>query len=262
MLEAALSLPVRQHDDGSRRGMYDLDVLLPDATVAAVEVTAAADGEAIALWNLVNGRDERWIAPDLRGGWFVELEPAARAKAILRDLPALLGELEARGIRELDVKYRRHHLSDLEREARRLRLTRAGQGGTDYAGSIYLTIDLPLERTGGMVPATGAPLAEWLGEFLAAAERADVRAKLAASEAAQRHVVVVVPGFTPAPFEVVDLLMRPSPPLPPASPPLPEEITHVWVASTWQGASGIRWSPEGGWDLFATGIEGRADATA
>lgn len=262
MIQGTLARPVRQHDDGSAPGMHDLDIVLADGSLAAVEVTAAADGEAIALWNLVNGRDERWIETGLRGGWFVELDPTARARAVLRDLPRLLGDLESRGIGQLDVSHRRHDLSDLEREAQRLRVNRAGQGATEFPGSIYPTIDLPLERTGGAVPTTGDPLAAWLSEFLAADARSDVRAKLTRSAAAQRHAFVIVPGFTPAPFPVVDLLMRAAPPLPTAPPALPPEVTHLWVASTWARAAGVRWSPEGGWALFDTGVEDRADATA
>lgn len=44
--------------------------MLGNGVRAAVEVTAAADGEAIALWNLLNGRGDRWIEqPWWADGW-------------------------------------------------------------------------------------------------------------------------------------------------------------------------------------------------
>jgi hypothetical protein len=60
-------------------------------------VTSAAEEDAIELWNLVNGRDERWIVPGLGGGWMVTLEPTARAKRVMAELPAVLLDLEVQG---------------------------------------------------------------------------------------------------------------------------------------------------------------------
>lgn len=262
MVECALGLPVTQHDDGSRRGMHDLDIALPDGKRAAVEVTAAADGESIALWNLINGRDEPWQVSGMRGGWFVQLAPNARARQVLRELPTLLATLEREGIREIEVGFRRRNLTVFEDAAQGLRVNRAGQGDTSLPGSIYVTIDEPLERTGGVVPITGEPLAEWIIEFLSAPERADVRAKLALAGALERHAFVLVPGFTPAPFAVVDLLMRENAPLPIRAPQVMTEVTHVWVASTWTSGHGVRWSPGSGWSRFAKRLEDRSRASA
>lgn len=100
MMSHALGLPVVQHDDGSSEGMHDLEVLY-DGETAAVEVTSAADGESIALWNLMNGRNERWVVDELQGGWMVSLEPSARAKRLKTELPRLLRELEISGLTEL-----------------------------------------------------------------------------------------------------------------------------------------------------------------
>lgn len=98
----ALGVEVVQHDDGSRDGMHDLDIVRPDRR-DAVEVTAAADAESIQLWKLVNDRDDRWIVPTIEGGWNVTLEPAARAKRILSELPDLLAQVSAAGCWSIDV---------------------------------------------------------------------------------------------------------------------------------------------------------------
>src|SRR5439155_5914361 len=53
----------RSYDDGSRPGMYDLDLSCSGQRVGAVEITTDADPAAIQLWKLMNGRDDRWIEP-------------------------------------------------------------------------------------------------------------------------------------------------------------------------------------------------------
>ena len=122
---------------------------------------------------------------------------------------------------------------------------------TDFPGSIYVMIDLPSERTGGMVPHNGDPLAEWLGEFLSGDELGDVRGKLDRSGLAERHAVVFVPGLSIAPFPVVDLLFGSDAPHPEVAPSLPEEITHVWAFSSWTSGQAFHWSPSNGWTAFA-----------
>lgn len=101
VIEKALGLPVRQHDDGSAPSMHDLDIVYPNERAGAVEITAAADPTTIELWNLMNGSDERWLEAGVRGGWMVSVFPNARAKTLKSELPALLAELERREIGEL-----------------------------------------------------------------------------------------------------------------------------------------------------------------
>lgn len=67
MISHALGIPVEQHDDGSRPGMHDLDIVHDDVTRAAVEVTAAADAASIELWNLMNGAHRRWQVGGVTG---------------------------------------------------------------------------------------------------------------------------------------------------------------------------------------------------
>ena len=248
MMTHALGVPVLQHDDGSLVRMHDLDVVY-DGESAAVEVTSAADGESIALWNLMNGRNERWVVDELQGGWMVSLEPSARAKRLKAELPRLLGELEASDLTELRPRRAsvRGHLAEMARE---LGVASAGQSGTDFPGSIYITIKLPTERAGGFVADTGDALAIWVAEFLNAPKRRDVLDKLAGSGSSARHAFIILPGFAEAPFGVTDLLMRDGAPLPLVGPQLPEEVTHVWLVSGWASGRGFRWCRASGWDFF------------
>jgi hypothetical protein len=259
MIAAAIGGDVRQHDDGSADGQYDLDIFRPGKAPAAAELVSAADRDSIELWKLMNGGDGRWLDPALRGGWLVTVTPTARAKRLRAELPGLLAELEAAGI----AAWRTTPWSEdqLDRRAEELQITSSYQSDTHFAGSIYITIELPAERSGGAVPDTGDELAKWVGAFLHDPAVADVRLKLARSGAEERHAVVILPGFSTAPFPVVDILMRGGAPLPTRAPDLPDEISHVWAVSSWTSGDGMRWGPDIGWTRFAKSLgEGSSDA--
>lgn len=248
MISQALGIPVEQHDDGSRPGMHDLDIVYDDVTRAAVEVTAAADAASIELWNLMNGAHRRWQVEGLKGGWMVSLDPLARANRLRNELPSLLMQLERLEIRQL--RPRRHRDGPFDAVGRDLGIVHASQGDTDYPGSIYVTLSLLHERSGGFVSESGDALASWIGEFLRDQDQHDVLGKLSRSGAEDRHAFVFLPGFSVAPFSASDLLMRDDAPLPTASPQLPREVTHVWAVSTWTSGAGFRWSPSDGWTKF------------
>jgi len=256
MIEAALGESVRQHDDGSQAGMHDLDILYTDGRSAAVEVTAAADADCIELWKLVTGAEERWVVPGLQGGWTVVLQPTSRAGRLRKELPDLLGRLEAAGRVSVEAVPRNRRPRDtFADQAGRLGVRRASQGDTAFPGAIYPTIEQPAERTGGIVDPSGSAINPWIRDFLAAPGQADVLAKLRRSNASERHVFVILPGFTTAPFGVVDMLWRHDGAVPVSSPLLPPEVSRVWLASTWRTGSGLRWDPCEGWQRFDTSIE-------
>ncbi|MFK5584155.1 hypothetical protein [Serinicoccus sp. LYQ131] len=256
-IAATLGLRVEPHDDGSRPGMHDLNILAVGGRSAAVEVTAAADPVSIQLWKLVNGRDERWTVPSLRGGWMLQLEPTARAKRLLKDLPAFLEELEGREITEIPRQRRRHEgPKSLEGRARALGIVSGNQSSTDFPGSIYLTIEQSPERTGGVVDSTGSAVPRWVRDFLLDPHQSDVLGKLERSGASERHAFILVPGFSIAPFGVVDMLWRDDrSAVPTTRPHLPEPVTHVWLMAFWTVGSGLRWSPDSGWERFERHFE-------
>jgi hypothetical protein len=244
----ALRVPVVQHDDGTVDGMHDLDVVYPDRPCAAVEVTTAADGESIALWNLLNGGG-RWIEPTLSGGWTVSLLPTARAKRVRKELPPLLEMLERSGIKEFHLGHFRADPA-LVQLAGDLGVSDLYQSDTNFPGSIYPTVELGSDRSGGMVAETGEALGTWVGEFLLGDQRSDVREKLLRSGAEERHAFVIVPSFARVGFSVMELLMRDDAPLPEAPPALPVEVNRLWATSSWSSARGMRWSPDQGWSYF------------
>lgn len=237
MVSAALGVAVHQHDDGSRNGMHDLDAMLPSGS-AAVEVTACADGDAIETWNVMNGGDGYWNIPGISRQWTVVVLPSARVKTLSRVLPAILTEAERTGV-------------FVEAELTALGVVRLHPFDGDHPGRAYLTISLPAERSGGVVPESGDHVALWVGGWLRQPEQSDVLRKLASSGASERHVFVFVTGLAPAPFEVQYTLMSHEPIAPTVPPDLPSEVTHVWACSTWETPTGLRWSAAGGWERFA-----------
>lgn len=251
-IATTLGLQVAQHDDGRQPGMHDLNIIAADGTPAAVEVTAAADADSIQLWKLVNGRDERWTVPDLQGGWMLHLEPTARAKRLLKELPAFLAELEGQEITEIPSRRRRQEVPEsIEGRARAFGIVSGNQSGTDFPGSIYLTIERSSERIGGAVDSAGGAVPGWVRDFLLDPHQSDVLSKLARSGASERHAFILVPGFSIAPFGVVDMLWRGADDVVPTTAPnLPHQVTHVWLMAFWTVGSGLRWSPESGWERF------------
>lgn len=256
MVQAALGRPVQQHDDGSQPGMHDLDIVGPGGALAALEVTTAADSDSIQLWKLVNGRGERWIVPGLKGGWMVFLQPTARAKRVLTELPSLLGSLEVCNIRDIGrTRQGQHEGNPVVAHAKGLGIAHASQGGTSYPGSIYVSIELPSQRSGGIVSASGAVLSSWVTEFLTDSKQTDVRAKLSRSGSNERHAFIIVPGFSTAPFGVSEMLWREDESIPRTSPSLPVEVTHVWLVSTLAVGTGLRWAPSTGWHRIPKLVE-------
>lgn len=87
-ISSELGLDVDAHDDNSEPSMYDLNIRYPGRSPGAVEVTAAADPDSIALGRSIYDR-ERWIQPNLAGGWLAHLEPTARWKDVKAELPGI-----------------------------------------------------------------------------------------------------------------------------------------------------------------------------
>jgi hypothetical protein len=244
----ALAVSVEQYDDNSQDGMHDLWIAYPNRPWGAMEVTLAADPESIELFGLMDG-GRRQIFAGLAGGWSVVLDPSARAKTLRPALQPFLAELETAGQSRIDVEPGGISVGTWEQRACDLGIANLFQGGTDYPGSVYISVE-PRESAGFVAP-TGDAIAAWIGDYLRA-ERRDVLAKLARSGAQERHAFVLVPGFTTAPFAVTELLMNEHARLPLVPPELPTEVTHVWVVGSFYGVEGFYWAPEIGWSRVPT----------
>jgi hypothetical protein len=225
--------------------MYDLTIHYPDGP-GAVEVVAAAAPDEIELWNVLY-KNGRTVIPEIAGGWNLTIKVPTHAKSLLRDLPPLLGGFEAAGIREM-AAHQAGIPTDLASLAAANGVLQARQGGTDYPGSVYFTLE---DSTTAFFNVDADALGEWIGSYLQAPETDDVRRKLASAGTATRHAFVLVPQFSLAPKPAFEALLHEAPPLPSKPPSLPPGITHVWVTSTWDFGRGFRWDPDGGWSFFS-----------
>lgn len=252
-------MEVRQHDDNSRAAMHDLDIVRDEEVVGACEVTSAAHSQLVQLWHEVNGRDERHIESSLKGGWVLALSPTCRRKELMSGLRGLLEGLEARQIADAG---RFATPPDIQRRLNALGIDHMMQSETEYPGSVYFTIALPSAMSGGFVPETGDPLCEWLEDWIREPSQQRKTTKLRKSRAPEKHLFVILPGFSEAPFVAADVLMRDGGPLPTRPPHLPDGLTHLWVMSTWSGGDLFRWAPVDGWSRHEkiTTIPGRLAA--
>jgi hypothetical protein len=250
LLSSALGndVTVEHHDDGSEPGMYDLDLLTIDGSAfGAVEISAAGDPELTALWRAMQGFGGRWIEPSLIGGWLVTVRADARIKPIKARLPSLLATLEASGY---GSSLRGRELVAHVPEATDLGIVSLMQSGTNFPGSIYLSPSLHARDNAGVVPDHSNDLALWISGWLRDQTQRDNLAKLAHSGRSERHMFTIVPAFSPAPFPVAYALLADDRPAPTDSPDLPIEVTHCWIASTWNTGKLFAWSPSVGWRLF------------
>jgi hypothetical protein len=239
---------VCQRDDQSENSMYDLAIVYPDGSTGAVEVTTASDEKYVELAKALDKKVRHWQVPGLAGTWWVRVLPSARAGDLRQQLPGILRGLESGGVK--DIRGNRSLPDALVTKLGKLGIVAASQAITTHEGRVLVTAEQAPELMGGYSPATGDPLATWLGEWLADPSRGDNVQKLTASNAGEQHIFVLVSGFTTA-FAVTDLLATANAPLPTIPPVLPPGITHVWAMSMWiDWGDGLRWSPDGGWTRF------------
>ncbi len=67
---------------------------------------------------------------------------------------------------ELSCPHQPYKAHPYDEVGRQLGIVSAFQSGSCFRGSIYLTVDLPVDRSGGMVAETGDAVARWIGPFL------------------------------------------------------------------------------------------------
>lgn len=248
-LEASLpGTSVVQHDDNSLNSMHDLDLHRDGERIGACEVTTAAEPTQIELWNLANGSGEVWKDRRLTRSWIVHVNPAVcRYKRLRTDLPRVLRDLEQREVRYAGTRYPPRQPPP---ELAHLGVTRAERFETEADPAIFPLFDLPDEQDGGMVPADANVLVAWLDQWINSPAEAHNATKLANSGARDRHLFVLFPGFSPAPFEVTACLMWGHVQVPTNPPRLPMGVTHLWAMTGWDAGRILHWAPTSGWTWF------------
>jgi hypothetical protein len=216
LLGSTLGAQVTQHDDGSARSMYDLEICYPDGRLAAAEVVSTRD--RLALRQEAAASKHRFTSvPGLLSRWFVTMHPNAQVRRVWQHVPAALAELEHRGVQRL--AYRSFAL-------RQSGLADFGVTGCwstpptkAYPPGCCLLPDFKFEWGG-----EGDEVVRRCDEFLPTVP--DVASKLIASGLPERHAVVVVTVDWVGPFGGIQ-----SGPVPTLGPTLPEGVDRLWLVT-------------------------------
>lgn len=244
LIETVLGVPIVQHDFNSGRSVPDLRIDYPDRAGYVEVVADSAQFQWRALDRELDRGNRTLTVPGLRYDWFVYLNERVRVRKLAIRLPDLLHRLERAG--ELfDHRVDRHRTrsSSFAKEINRLGIDMMA-AGREAVGDAQVNFVL----SGAEGPATVdlARLVEWCGEFLYDPRRADVRRKLAETGAPERHVFVVVSWATE--WAVLHALSRDARGMvPDICPPLPAEVTHLWLLGTGPADRLIAWLPDRGW---------------
>lgn len=230
-------------DDNSSPGMVDIRIDYREKPPGFVEVVTDIEPAYSALVDKVR-RHQQIVAPRLRRVWYVTLDSRAQVRGMVRTLPNDLAALEEAG----------HHFDTIHVQSlvdHRLPAVRAlaAMGVTELVSSQPTStgtgrIHLYAEGTGGPTILDWSEFDNWLADYLADAMREDVRRKLAATRADERHAFIGMSFTTPwaANYPLGDDHWS----VPTSPPRLPPEITHVWA---WFYPIGrcIAWFPGCGW---------------
>lgn len=231
-------------DDNSVQGMADLRIEYADRPTAYVEIVSDVD-PAYAQLNQLVFREQEMAAPSLGRIWYVTVAKSAMLKLLRPRLAGLLRRLEDAAIFleivQPDGSLARssvEELSQLHHLGVARLCSRAPQPDEEPKILLYP------QGIGGPAEQDWQALHTWLADFLSAPGRADVRRKLAATGAAERHAFVGLPlGKEWPAFHSLHEQYGGLPDQPPALPP---EVTHVWV---WAQPIGrcVAWFPDRGW---------------
>ena len=244
--------PLREIDPGGgSRPLHDFEADLPGGAVAAIEVTGQVEAKRLEQASSAQRRFSSLTLPGSRLVWQVGLDPHARVNDIgSGDLRRLLYDMEKKGLR------RAQNVGDYRDPF----VERLAALGIEF---IYAFTAKPGREGAVKVgPGTystrgwnGAAIDAWLSGFLASPEGANKLGKLAASNAAERHLVIVLDSFS-QPGMGISLSLSDrheegtaDDAIPSFVPP--EPLTNVWlipIVETWEGLS---WTRGGGWTVFA-----------
>ena len=238
IVSTTLKVPVRRYDDGSHDRMVDAVIEYPDRN-AALEVIADHDADFNSLDNelrKVNYRLKQ--GAETENGWTIRLEHRTRLKRLTEELPALLMKAESLDLDDIATPGSEDEWRLCE-AIRRLGVVTANTGARVPRGEIRA------HPTGWSGIAHSCDLGHWVGDILS--HHRDVPLKLGQHiDAAERHAFIwTTIGSNYAIQHELENADRGAPQH--GGPPLPEGVSHVWVAGSFMTQGVIAWFPGRGW---------------
>jgi hypothetical protein len=238
---------------GGPPGLHDFEADLPNGKHAAIEITGEENSKRLAQEAAVEDQALDSIRlPSSRLFWLVHLASTARVRAVSEEvLRALLSDLEAAGMRSAS------DMGDSFRDpfVQRLRDLRIESvHGFDAKTGGEGTVIVEAGSYGGW-GWPGSVVDDWLQALLQSPRGVNKLKKLArATTAAQRHLVVVLDGFTPAGMGISLTLTarqdRGAAEFEMPSLALPQPVTHTWILPRVLAEEGLIWTREAGWSVF------------
>jgi hypothetical protein len=243
---------------GGTPGLHDFEADLPNGKVAAIEVTGDMNSDRLALEAELERQElSSFTVPSLRMSWLVRLSPTARVQTLGDKVRSLLNDLQAAG---------RRSASDIgevfeDPYVQRLRgLGIQAVFGWDPNPGHEATVTVDAGTYGGL-GWTGSDVDDWLQALLQSPQGVTKLKKLARATAAvphrvvgERHLVLVLDGFTPAGMGIsLTLTARHDRgaaefQMPSLAPPQP--VTHTWILPRVLAQEGLMWTRESGWSVF------------
>lgn len=232
---AHLGTCVEHHDDGSQDGMPDARITYPDGRLGWLEVVRDTNGAYEAQQDALTGSDVLRVE-GLRWAWLVHLRHGVRLKSLTKR-PGWLASVLQRAEAESggDVQRAKYRVECQEQEKAR---ERSGGGSTSGRRDITHAIPLPDRSPGDVVIRSAffshahstSGLSGWVQDFFV--RHHDVAEKMSADGREEQHAFVwagpdsgleqaFIAGQRGTPFRS-----------PPEDPPLPDGITHLWIAGS------------------------------
>ncbi len=227
--------------------MPDIRIEYRDRAPAYAEVWTDVDRRYAAMYSRLmkpeNQLPLELTEPTLSRVWWVTLSGATNVDRLQSEIGEILTQLERVGVTfervaELESNDDPHVTQLLHHGVIRVssRACREGEPGT---------IRFLPGGISGPAAVAWAHVIDWLDRTLSSARLDDVRSKLAATGAAERHLFL---GTTySSPSDVFFALDEYNQSLPDEPPDLPHEITHLWLMRAFSVGRCIAWFPDRGW---------------
>ncbi len=229
---------IELYDTAGRQGAVDGIGTYADGRQLAIEVTRVGDQSRMHVEGQLSRDGFEWPNPGA-WSWSVTITDPADIEPLRARYVALIATCEARGIVRPDWQ---HHAVSAELEW-------LSKSSVEMFGHPDLPTDEKCRAVSVMTKGVGGGVDEELSGLLVALsdlfDGDHLRrkfSKLARHQADERHLFLGI-DIDGVPFSVLDGLAFGSS-LPPDPPPLPDPITHLWIAPR-PGRRVLYWSPAG-----------------
>ncbi len=234
-------------DDGSQEKMPDIRIEYASRPPGYVEVVTDIDSKYAQTWSVLMQRQRRlpYITPasSLRRDWQVTLSGATHPANVDAEIEELLAGLEGAG--EVFEWVATLYMLQSNPHPSVRRLLELGVVMLSSHRSDSGVISLYPAGIHGSAIHTWEPVLDWIEQTLASSSLADVRTKLAKTNADERHVFIGV-SYT-SPSDVFFGLTIDNQTLPAMAPRLPPELTHLWMGHVPSIDRCVAWFPDRGW---------------